>query len=86
MLHSPIHEERALALLILVDAFERGDEATARTNLRALPGEHQRSSTTGISSTVRRGQIVGGWLRESQQGTADEAGEARSRYGSGELR
>ena len=27
LLHSPVHEERALALLLLVDAFERGDEA-----------------------------------------------------------
>ena len=35
LLHSPIHEERALALLLLVDAFERGDETT-RKNIYGL--------------------------------------------------
>ncbi len=27
LLHSRVHEERSLALLLLVDAFKRGDEA-----------------------------------------------------------
>ena len=30
LLHSKIHEERLLALLILVDAFQRGDDATRK--------------------------------------------------------
>ena len=81
LLHSPIHEERALALLLLVDAFEHGDEASRRIYglYLATPG----TSTTGISWTVRRAQIVGGWLRDRSTAPLTRSWRGRSRCGSG---
>jgi DNA alkylation repair enzyme len=60
LLRSPIHEERALALLMLVDAFKAGDEPTKRRIYSSI-SPIRPSSTTGISSTVppRRSSAAG---------------------------
>jgi 3-methyladenine DNA glycosylase AlkD len=61
LLHSKIHEERLLALLILVDVFQRGDEAT-----RKRVYELYLANTAFINNwdlvDASAGQIVGGWL------------------------
>lgn len=61
LLRSRIHEERLLALLLLVDAFQRGDEDTRRgiydfylANTRYINNWDLVDSSAG--------QIVGGWL------------------------
>lgn len=75
LLRSPIHEERTLALLMLVDAFKRGDE-----------GERRRIYDLYLANTkfinnwdlvdCSAAQIVGGWLRG--RSTAPLARLARS--------
>ena len=56
LLHSPIHEERALALLMLVDAFTAGDDAQPSGASTSSTSPTPPSSTTGTSSTARRGR------------------------------
>ena len=62
LLRSPIHEERTLALLIMVDAFVRGDEELRRTIY-----DRYLAHTTYINNwdlvDGSAAQIVGGWLR-----------------------
>ena len=62
LLRSPIHEERALALLMLVDAFNAGDEAQQRRIY-----DLYLANTAFINNwdlvDCSAGQIVGGWLR-----------------------
>jgi len=41
LLKSAIHEERLLALLMLVNAYNKGDDALKKKNLRPLPQEHK---------------------------------------------
>lgn len=61
LLRSKVHEERLLALLLLVDRFERGDEAAQRAVYRAYL-----ANTAFINNwdlvDVSAPQIVGGWL------------------------
>ena len=52
LLRSPIHEERLLALLILVEKARRGDDAT-RKHIYRLYLKNTRPSTTGTSSIFR---------------------------------
>jgi 3-methyladenine DNA glycosylase AlkD len=63
LLHSPIHEERALALLLMVDAFERGDEAT-RKKIYGLYLANTRFINNWDLVDCSARQIVGGWLRD----------------------
>ena len=62
LLRSPIHEERALALVMLVDAFKAGDEP-----LRRRIYDLYLANTAFINNwdlvDCSAGQIVGGWLR-----------------------
>ena len=51
-LKSPIHEERLLALLILVEKARRGDDAT-RKRIYSLYLKNTRTSTAGTSSIFR---------------------------------
>jgi hypothetical protein len=53
LLRSPVHEERALALLLMVDAFKRADDAGKR-HLHRVPGRIRITSTTGTWSTARQ--------------------------------
>lgn len=61
LLHSPIHEERALALVMLVDNFNIGDDAQKRRIY-----ELYLANTASINNwdlvDCSAGQIVGGWL------------------------
>jgi 3-methyladenine DNA glycosylase AlkD len=61
LLHSKIHEERLLALLMLVDLFERGDETTRRRVY-----DTYLANTAFINNwdlvDASAGQVVGGWL------------------------
>jgi 3-methyladenine DNA glycosylase AlkD len=62
LLRSPIHEERTLALLMLVDAFKNGDE-----HVRRRIYDLYLANTAHINNwdlvDCSAGQIVGGWLR-----------------------
>ncbi len=62
LLRSPIHEERALALVMLVDAFQAGDEPVRRRIY-----DLYLANTAFINNwdlvDCSAGQIVGGWLR-----------------------
>jgi len=62
LLRSRIHEERGLALLMLVDAFKAGDEPTERRVY-----DLYLANTAFINNwdlvDCSAGQIVGGWLR-----------------------
>jgi hypothetical protein len=53
LLASPVHEERLLALLLLVDRFATARIASAAAST-ASTSRTPRRSTTGISSTARR--------------------------------
>ena len=62
LLHSPIHEERTLALLMLVDAFKTGDGAQKR-RIYALYLANTAHINNWDLVDCSAGQIVGGWLR-----------------------
>ena len=62
LLRSPIHEERALALLMLVDAFKAGDEPTKR-RIYELYLAHTAFINNWDLVDCSAGQIVGGWLQ-----------------------
>ena len=61
LLSSPIHEERALALLLLVDAFTRGDE-TERKRLYDFYLAHTAQINNWDLVDCSAAAIVGGWL------------------------
>ncbi|MGV8078897.1 MAG: DNA alkylation repair protein [Syntrophales bacterium] len=63
LLHSSIHEARLLALLILVDAYARGDAAT-RERIYRLYLEHSRFINNWDLVDASAGQIVGRHLLE----------------------
>ena len=63
LLRSRIHEERVLALLLLVQAFNRGDERGRREVYR-LYLAHTRYVNNWDLVDVSAGPIVGGWLAE----------------------
>ena len=61
MLRSPVHEERTLALLLLVDAFKNGDERRQRRIFRFyLANTRYVNNWDLVDSSAP--QIVGGWL------------------------
>ena len=62
LLRSRIHEERALALLMLVDAFKAGDEPTKR-RIYELYLAHTAFINNWDLVDCSAGQIVGGWLQ-----------------------
>jgi 3-methyladenine DNA glycosylase AlkD len=61
LLRSRIHEERALALLLLVQAFERSDE-DGRRAIYELYLAHTRNINNWDLVDLSAGSIVGGWL------------------------
>jgi 3-methyladenine DNA glycosylase AlkD len=62
LLRSPIHEERTLALLMLVDAFKAGNEET-KGRVYDLYLAHSAFVNNWDLVDCSAGQIVGGWLR-----------------------
>jgi 3-methyladenine DNA glycosylase AlkD len=62
LLRSRVHEDRALALLILVDAFSRGGEAE-RQQIYEFYCAHTAFINNWDLVDASAGQIVGGWLR-----------------------
>jgi len=62
LLRSPVHEERTLALLMLVDAFKAGDEPTRR-RIYDLYLSNTRFINNWDLVDCSAAQIVGGWLR-----------------------
>jgi 3-methyladenine DNA glycosylase AlkD len=62
LLRSPVHEERTLALLMLVDAFKSGDEP-ARRRIYNLYLANTRFINNWDLVDCSAAQIVGGWLR-----------------------
>lgn len=62
LLRSPIHEERSLALLLLVDGFARGDDAE-RKRIYDFYLAHTRFINNWDLVDASAAQIVGGWLR-----------------------
>jgi 3-methyladenine DNA glycosylase AlkD len=77
LLRSPIHEERLFALLLLVDAFMRGNE----TERRAVY-EFYLSRTEFINNwdlvDVSAEQIVGGWLQSRRRTPLTRLARSRS--------
>lgn len=61
LLDSPIHEERLLALLLMVRRFERGDERQRREIYRCYLESTDRINNWDLVDLSAR-QIVGGWL------------------------
>jgi len=61
LLSSPIHEERALSLLLLVDAFTRGDQ-TERKRLYDFYLAHTAQINNWDLVDCSASAIVGGWL------------------------
>jgi 3-methyladenine DNA glycosylase AlkD len=62
LLKSQVHEERALALFLLVDAFTRGDDPTRR-RIYELYLAHTAFINNWDLVDCSAAQIVGGWLR-----------------------
>jgi len=62
LLRSPVHEERALALVMLVDAFKAGDDR-ARRRIYDLYLSNTRFINNWDLVDCSAAQIVGGWLR-----------------------
>ena len=62
LLRSPVHEERTLALVMLVDAFKAGDDR-ARRRIYDLYLSNTRFINNWDLVDCSAGQIVGGWLR-----------------------
>lgn len=66
LLRSGVHEERALALLMLVDAFTRGDEARKRAIYGAYLAHTAFINNWDLVDSSAA-QIVGGWLSDKSR-------------------
>jgi 3-methyladenine DNA glycosylase AlkD len=66
LLRSGVHEERALALLMLVDAFTRGDEARKRAIYDAYLAHTAFINNWDLVDSSAA-QIVGGWLSDKSR-------------------
>ena len=77
LLRSPVHEERALALLLLVDRFHRQDDSGRR-----LLYELYLSQTVFINNwdlvDCSAAAIVGGWLQERDRAPLDKLARSPS--------
>jgi len=77
LLHSPIHEERTLALLMLVDAFQAGDEPQQR-RIYQLYLANTRFINNWDLVDCSAGPIVGGWLRERSKAPLTRLAKSKS--------
>jgi len=78
LLRSPIHEERLLALVILVHQFDRGANEALRRRIFALYMRRLRFINNWDLVDTSAGPIVGGWLADKQHGSLDRL--ARSKH------
>ena len=66
LLQSTTHEERLLALVILVTQFQKGDAKVRKSDLRAVLGQygsHQQLGPGGLLGTAD----IGGYLRQKSE-------------------
>lgn len=77
LLYSPIHEERALALLLLVDAFARAD-ATGRRRLYDFYLAHTARINNWDLVDCSAAAIVGGWLHQRNRSKLRELARSSS--------
>lgn len=77
ILQSRFHEERLLALLLLVRRFERGDEATRREIFELYLRETRRINNWDLVD-VSAPNIVGAWLRDRPRGILRELARSAS--------
>ena len=77
LLHSEIHEERLLALVILVGQFERGDEA-ARTPIYRFYLAHTSHINNWDLVDLSAPQIVGGYLQNRSRKPLDGLAKSAS--------
>lgn len=77
LLRSPVHEERALALLLLVDAFTRADER-GRRRIYDFYLANTRFINNWDLVDSSAGQIVGGWLRDRSRAPLDKLARSTS--------
>jgi len=78
LLRSPIHEERLLALVILVRQFDRRADEALRGRIFALYMRRLRFINNWDLVDTSAGPIVGGWLADKQHGSLDRL--ARSKH------
>jgi 3-methyladenine DNA glycosylase AlkD len=77
LLQSGIHEERALAVLILVEMFQRGDEAVEKRVYDAyLAGTASINNWDLVDASAA--QIVGGWLHSRSRAPLVRLARSRS--------
>ena len=77
MLRSPVHEERALALLMLVDAFKRAGERE-RHQIYAFYLSNTQYINNWDLVDVSAAQIVGGWLLDRSRSPLDRLARSGS--------
>jgi 3-methyladenine DNA glycosylase AlkD len=77
LLRSRIHEERALALMLLVQAFQRSDEAGRRTIYDTYLA-HTRDINNWDLVDLSAGAIVGGWLDGRSRAPLSRLARSRS--------
>jgi 3-methyladenine DNA glycosylase AlkD len=77
LLQSPVHEERALALLIMVDAFARGDDGLRRKIYDCYLA-HTKYINNWDLVDASAAQIVGGWLHGRSKAPLTRLARSRS--------
>jgi len=77
LLRSPIHEERTLALLMLVDAFKAGDEGVRR-RIHDLYLANTAFINNWDLVDCSASQIVGGWLRGRSRASLTRLARSKS--------
>ncbi len=77
LLRSPVHEERALALLLLVDAFKRADDRERR-RIYTFYLAHTRYINNWDLVDASAAQIVGGWLHDRSRTPLDRLARSSS--------
>jgi 3-methyladenine DNA glycosylase AlkD len=77
LLHSPYHEDRLLALLILVDSFSRADEEGKSAIYRLYLGNTRFINNWDLVD-LSAGQIVGAYLWDKSRAPLDRLARSRS--------
>ena len=78
LLRSPIHEERLLALLILVRRVTRADDAVKRVDTGCISLTLTYARSTGTRQHASAREIVGGYLANKSRKPLDRLATSRS--------